>query len=117
MAPIHVKNNVPAPRKSSEPRIAEAIAPAEQAAPLAVVSTPPKPARPAKTPTPEPDDFEKMSISIEPEVAQALREAAVITHRVSASALVQVALLRFLALSKTEQTGALAGIGRRRKKE
>jgi hypothetical protein len=59
--------------------------------------------------------FAKLSLSVDADVAQQLRVAAVVDHRVSESALAEVALRRFLALPKDEQTKALAGVGRRRK--
>lgn len=104
-------NNVPAPRRPSEPRIVDAIG----AGALTIVSTPPKP--PAAVPeAPPASGFAKLSLSVAADLARALRIAAVVEHNVSESALVEVALHRFLELPVAEQKSALVGIGRRRKK-
>ena len=112
------------PRRSSEPRIAEALKPVGLRIPLdklladhavGAVTTPPRP--PAKNPPPEPARFAKLSLSVAADLARSLRIAAVVEHNVSESALVEVALRRFLALPATEQARALVGIGRRRKKQ
>ncbi len=62
-----------------------------------------------------PTGFAKLSLTVEADLAQKLREAAVADHRVSASALVAIALCRFLAPPAAEPTSALKGIGRRRR--
>lgn len=103
-------NNTPAPRRPSEPRIVDAIGPAA----LTIVSTPPKPAAAAEAAPAS--GFAKLSLSVAADLARALRISAVVEHNVSESALVEVALRRFLALPAAEQTRALVGIGRRRKK-
>jgi hypothetical protein len=61
--------------------------------------------------------FAKLSLSVAADLARSLRIAAVVDHNVSESALVEVAIRRFLALPASEQTRALAGIGRRRKQQ
>ncbi len=129
-------DNAPAPRRPSEPSIAEAIKPhgipldkvlTDHAAGLPT-TTPPElaPAKPAsakQAPTkPAPAKpalvgFAKLSLSISADLARALRIAAVVEHNVSESALVEVALRRFLELPAAEQAKALDGIGRRRKKQ
>ena len=111
------------PRRSSEPRITEALKPVGPRIPLdklladhavGAVTTPPR--APAKNPPPEPARFAKLSLSIAADLARSLRIAAVVEHNVSESALVEIALRRFLALPATEQPRPLVGIGRRRKK-
>jgi hypothetical protein len=111
------------PRRSSEPRIAEALKPVSRSIPLdklladhalGAVTTPPRP--PVKNLPPEPARFAKLSLSIAADLARSLRITAVVEHNVSESGLVEVALRRFLALPATERTRALVGIGRRRKK-
>lgn len=61
-------------------------------------------------------EFTKRTLTITSDVARSLKIAAVVEHEVSESALVEVAVRRFLALPKAEQSRALAGIGRRRTK-
>jgi hypothetical protein len=61
-----------------------------------------------------PVEFERRTLSLASDVARSLKIAAVVEHSVSESALVEVALRRFLALPAAEQAKALAGIGRRR---
>ena len=100
-------NNLRGPRRPPEPRIVEVIGPA---AALSAVAAP----KPAPKPGP---GFAKLSLSVAADLARSLRIAAVVDHNVSESALVEVALRRFLALPAAEQTRALAGIGRRRKKQ
>jgi hypothetical protein len=107
-------NNIPAPRRPSEPRIVDAIGPAA----LTIVSTPPKPPAPTVLPEAAPaSGFAKLSLSVATDLARALRIAAVVEHNVSESALVEVALRRFLELPAAEQSRALVGVGRRRKKQ
>ncbi len=109
------------PRRSSAPRIAEGLKPVGSRIPhnkladhaVGTVTTPPR--LPAKNPPPEPARFAKLSLSVAVDLARSLRIAAVVEHNVSESALVEVALRRFLALPATEQARALVGIGRRRK--
>ncbi len=81
----------------------------------AIVQTPPAPKSAAPTAPPSGGGFAKLSLSVESDLAQALRVAAVVDHRVSESVVVEVALRRFFALPREEQAGALAGFGRRRK--
>jgi hypothetical protein len=82
----------PAPRRSAEAaKIVEAVAPAAATG------------------------FARRSISIDSELEQALRAAAIVDHRTSVSQLVEVALRQFLALPLSERTRALAGASRRRK--
>lgn len=59
--------------------------------------------------------FEKLSISVASDIAQELRVAAIVEHRVSESALIETALRRFLDLPKADRATALEGQGRRRK--
>jgi hypothetical protein len=127
-------DNAPAPRRPSEPSIAEAIKPhgipldtllADHAAGLPTTPPNPAPAKlasakeaaPAKEAPAKPAlvGFAKLSLSIAADLARALRIAAVVEHNVSESALVEVALRRFLELPAAEQAKALDGIGRRRK--
>jgi hypothetical protein len=123
-------DNAPAPRRPSEPSIAEAIKPhgipldtllADNAAGLPMTPPNPAPAKlaSAKEPPAKPAlvGFAKLSLSIAADLARALRIAAVVEHNVSESALVEVALRRFLELPAAEQAKALDGIGRRRKKQ
>ncbi len=132
-------NNTPALRRPSEPSIAEAIKPRDipldalLADHAGLPTTPPKPtpakpapaklapakAAPAKLAPAKAAlvGFAKLSLSIAADLARALRIAAVVEHNVSESALVEVALRRFLELPAAEQAKALDGIGRRRKKQ
>jgi len=71
----------------------------------------PSPAKAAVSKKP----FEKLSISVASEIAQELRVAAIVEHRVSESALIETALRRFLDLPKADRSAALAGQGRRRR--
>lgn len=93
------KATTAAPRRApNNPQIAQALA-----APVAVA---------AATPA---GSLAKLSLSVDADVAQQLRVAAVVEHRVSESALAETALRRFLALPLAEQKKALVGVGRRRK--
>jgi hypothetical protein len=79
----------------------------------AIVQTPPAPK--SAEPIAPSSGYAKLSLSVEANVAQALRVAAVVEHRVSESVVVEVALKRFFALPQAEQAAALDGFGRRRK--
>ena len=81
----------------------------------AIVQTPPAPKSTAPIAPAPSSGYAKLSLSVEANVAQALRVAAVVEHRVSESVVVEVALKRFFALPQAEQAAALDGFGRRRK--
>jgi hypothetical protein len=61
--------------------------------------------------------FTRIAISIaDPELVHRLRVAAHVEQRVPESAIAEVALREFLGMPKDKQAKALAGIGRRRKR-
>lgn len=108
------KNVKAAPRRSVDSALADAISGNVRAV-VAKATAAEKKAAEAQAAAVPARAFEKLSVTVSSDVAQELRVAAVIDHRVSESALIETALRRFLKLPKADRVLALAGQGRRRR--